>query len=305
LWIDALSINQENVKEKNQQIPLMPFIYRRAKEVLVWLGPQEPPKEVFLKKDSLSSLSNPAAKTVDHSFWRSIEYWVYQMIYQEYWKRAWIIQEIGVASKIQVCFGRKSLPWDQFIWIIKGYEIHVAREPPLANILALHKVRQSKYGHGETYSLSNLLSAFRNTFSGLPHDKIYAFLGMANDYLGGSIPIDYDKILFELYQDVLRFLNKFPIESTEKRIEIVYLSALVRRLLTRKSGKMIKNVNDAPSSDSWMKWCETRADCTDGSDLFVISLNADRLMNIGLWIKWLFKPKEYTTFWLPSGNAAR
>lgn len=98
LWIDALSINQENIREKNYQIPLMPFVYRRAKEVLVWLGPREPPIDLLLKKDGMSSLVNLEATIADLSFWRSMEHWIYLMIYQEYWKRAWIIQEIGVAS---------------------------------------------------------------------------------------------------------------------------------------------------------------------------------------------------------------
>ncbi len=43
LWIDALCINQDDTDEKNKQIPLMLFIYSRAKGVLVWLGTQSPP----------------------------------------------------------------------------------------------------------------------------------------------------------------------------------------------------------------------------------------------------------------------
>jgi len=199
LWIDALSIDRGNVREKNYQIPLMAFVYRRAKEVLVWLGPQEPPLDLSSKKDgSIWTSANPDEARVD-PFWYSMEYWVYQMIYQEYWKRAWIIREIGVASNIQVCFGKKSLPWEQFIWVIRGYERHVTPKPPIASILSLDRVRQSKYGNGDTYSLSSLLGTFRNAFSGLPHDKIYAFLGMANDHLDGSIAIDYGKSLLELY----------------------------------------------------------------------------------------------------------
>ncbi|KAH8591241.1 heterokaryon incompatibility protein-domain-containing protein, partial [Bisporella sp. PMI_857] len=35
LWVDAICINQSDVHEKNHQIGIMPFIYMRAKTVLV------------------------------------------------------------------------------------------------------------------------------------------------------------------------------------------------------------------------------------------------------------------------------
>ncbi|KAH8752340.1 heterokaryon incompatibility protein-domain-containing protein [Hyaloscypha sp. PMI_1271] len=39
LWIDALCINQSDLEEKSSQIPLMADIYRKAAEVVIWLGP--------------------------------------------------------------------------------------------------------------------------------------------------------------------------------------------------------------------------------------------------------------------------
>jgi hypothetical protein len=39
-WIDALCINQNDVAEKNTQLPLMPEIYGHADSVAVWLGPE-------------------------------------------------------------------------------------------------------------------------------------------------------------------------------------------------------------------------------------------------------------------------
>lgn len=38
IWVDAICINQKNVKEKEQQIQLMAKIYSQANRVLVWLG---------------------------------------------------------------------------------------------------------------------------------------------------------------------------------------------------------------------------------------------------------------------------
>lgn len=38
LWVDQICINQGDIREKNNQIPLMTWIYGRAKNTLIWLG---------------------------------------------------------------------------------------------------------------------------------------------------------------------------------------------------------------------------------------------------------------------------
>lgn len=38
LWVDAVCINQGNVNEKNEQIPLMMDIYKHATRIVAWLG---------------------------------------------------------------------------------------------------------------------------------------------------------------------------------------------------------------------------------------------------------------------------
>jgi hypothetical protein len=41
LWADAICINQADILEKNEQVPLMGSIYGQAQHVRVWLGPDE------------------------------------------------------------------------------------------------------------------------------------------------------------------------------------------------------------------------------------------------------------------------
>jgi hypothetical protein len=42
LWIDALYINQEDLDERSQQVPMMTEIYQKAAVTLVWIGPSIP-----------------------------------------------------------------------------------------------------------------------------------------------------------------------------------------------------------------------------------------------------------------------
>jgi hypothetical protein len=41
VWIDALCINQEDDAERREQVLKMNRIYKRAREVVVWLGPEK------------------------------------------------------------------------------------------------------------------------------------------------------------------------------------------------------------------------------------------------------------------------
>lgn len=41
LWIDAISINQEDVAERNSQVSLMREIYQTASHAIVWLGEED------------------------------------------------------------------------------------------------------------------------------------------------------------------------------------------------------------------------------------------------------------------------
>ncbi|KAF1979891.1 hypothetical protein BU23DRAFT_383036, partial [Bimuria novae-zelandiae CBS 107.79] len=38
IWIDALSINQRDVQERNSKVQMMKDIYQHAEKVVVWLG---------------------------------------------------------------------------------------------------------------------------------------------------------------------------------------------------------------------------------------------------------------------------
>lgn len=115
-------------------------------------------------------------------------YWIYRLVHQEYWKRAWIVQEIGMASKIQIYFGRQSIPWSELVKLVRFYDRKV-EDPTVGHILKLEDLRLSKYRDGQAYSVSNLLNTFRDSFCLVKHDKIYAFLGMAGDFVNGVITI--------------------------------------------------------------------------------------------------------------------
>jgi hypothetical protein len=75
---------------------------------------------------------------------------------------------------------------------------------------------QSKYVDWAVLSLGSLINIFKNSFCTLPHDKIYAFLGLANDHFDNPIFVGYEKSLYEVYQDAVEFYYTAPVlELTE------------------------------------------------------------------------------------------
>jgi hypothetical protein len=146
----------------------MAFIYRRAREALVWLGPHGAPTAT------------------------RVQQWLSHLIREEYWKCAWIIQEIGMATSIRVHPGRTSNPWDEFVALFKSHYHNQTSDPAVDRIHSLETLRH----------LSSLLDTFRDCFCAVPHDRIYAFIGMANDHLHGFMPVDYGRSLFHLYEEL-------------------------------------------------------------------------------------------------------
>lgn len=238
LWTDALCINQAKTgdakREKNKQVPLMAFIYRRAQNVLIWLGNHEPPAGVERRLQRPYEWYDGSTPWKKSAGWKKVEPFLWQLIHQEYWKRAWIIQEVGMASKIHVFYGHNSLAWTDFILWTDRYRRLNPTDIAVDRIFTLNDIWQSKYRDTTMRSLGSLIDDFRDSFCERPHDKIYAFLGLAYDQFNNPIPVEYEKSLYEVYRDAVRFYcAPPPLEKIDKSIELVYYSALVRRLLTR------------------------------------------------------------------------
>jgi hypothetical protein len=49
-WVDSICIDQTSHKERNQQVALMGEIYKRAEQVVVWLGEGDPRTELAMQQ---------------------------------------------------------------------------------------------------------------------------------------------------------------------------------------------------------------------------------------------------------------
>nr|POF19961.1 hypothetical protein CFP56_52210 [Quercus suber] len=90
LWIDALSINQNNLKERAREVKKMGLIYTNAKMTLVWSG-----KNATLTPLIPSHLPN-SADIQDSAIYQHLEA-VADFVAMPYWNRVWCTQELALS----------------------------------------------------------------------------------------------------------------------------------------------------------------------------------------------------------------
>ena len=106
IWIDALSINQEDEFERGQQVAIMSKIYESSFQLIIWLGEFELPdcsEWPFAHTwpasvgDSLSKSEN-AEKSV-----------IARIVLSPWFQRRWIIQEVLFTRTRSIWVGEKKL----------------------------------------------------------------------------------------------------------------------------------------------------------------------------------------------------
>ena len=311
LWVDAISIDQTNLNEKSSQVPLMSIIYRRARSVLISLGKHTPPR--WVEKSNPSTWTSGWVEKTADEYWGTTAYWLRQLMMEEYWKRCWVVQEIGSGLSIEVYTERKPIPWDKFMELAM---IFASKNPTstLANrVLRFDSLRKALYHDGRTYVLGQLLENFKDSFCSINLDKILAFAGMAVDCQGECLPVDYVGGAAPLYEALISFQNSTTYQNPDRAIEMVHFAALVRRLLSRQQAKVVKEYKKPGwiyQPETWSYyWCgdEYRDLCLADSAILLLLLPFEFLRapfsaSKDLQIKssiWILDTAEVKETWAP------
>lgn len=215
LWVDAICINQEDTKEKAQQILLLPRIFQGATCTLAVLATDDRSYQavgILLQIAALKlygldfsrwpeQLIRPSATWVnsgmpdlDSDFWRDVSY----MFQRPWFRRAWIVQESIAARTVQFICGK---------WIFDWNDLHCAMEivdrrlgmyafaeswQPFM-ILSEHREWE---GTSQRWPLLHLIQTFRYVKTGkYQRDRFFALLGLAADGDNPLFEPDYDSPL--------------------------------------------------------------------------------------------------------------
>jgi hypothetical protein len=205
-WIDQVCIDQDNETEREQQVRLMSRIYGRAQRVIGWLGSHEGDSSLafslLLMLGSLSIAKDPQidqgwqsplvvlmeegnVRSTDDLFnpnLRPIQA-AARLVQRPWFSRLWIVQEVALATTLELCCGNSSIPGEVFFKAIQVLSSAVSDPPmpwllkPYRNALKLGLLRaqvSAEYNHSFPH-LAQTLSGWNCQES---HDRLIALFGL-------------------------------------------------------------------------------------------------------------------------------
>ncbi|TAQ87061.1 hypothetical protein B7494_g4609 [Chlorociboria aeruginascens] len=212
IWVDAICINQEDIFERQSQVRLMGHVFSNAKEVLCWLAAFEVPEVdeprarsviEFLRRFNREPFeqlrvvqdyvhSGHGHEEVQES-WLGIK-WLFDI---DYFHRAWIIQEVGLAQHARLYWGSSHIwaDWAEmaaFSRFMDDNGASVINHFHLKSWVCNHinLVWEKKPDGQPKYNFIEVLHWARVHLSTDPRDYVYALLGHPSarvDEAGGLI----------------------------------------------------------------------------------------------------------------------
>ena len=229
LWIDAISIDQENIDERNHQVQQMANTYWQAKRVLVWLGSGDEHTRRALGAVSILAFrgfwtskprgfefSTKTARVVSKTFWSSVG----ELERNLYWTRVWIIQELIHAKQALLVLGDTSCPVVDYLWFgFWAFECKInsanANHSNLHARLDIESPRTQQMiralkASGFVWAsmvtsptLSELICLFGSLDCSDKRDKVFGLVSMSSN--GSDFPIDYNVKLPTLFSQTAKF----------------------------------------------------------------------------------------------------
>lgn len=216
LWIDALCIDQNSVKERNHQVGIMGQIYRRAAMVIAWLGlgHEEALTRIPAALDDVLAMLGPK---VDFS--KEVRYTSAFLLYRrllrslsetDYWSRLWIVQEYAVCPCLRLGSGRALLDIDAVFTRIDttagiAYEMafnHLSAEARRV-VYARRKVLKRQSGQ-YSYSSDEVFGNFRQCKCADARDHVFGVVGLVDkeELARYPIAIDYSQSIAMLFTEM-------------------------------------------------------------------------------------------------------
>jgi hypothetical protein len=231
VWCDSICINQKDLAERSLQVQRMSDIFRHARSVIVWLGPETSWSVVAMKtlrwlgrqvksvtySHSTGGYVYDLVDTADDRFeevdrthplsfaeWRAFE----QLLALDWHTRLWTYQEIVLANQTTcvIWLGREAMPWTLFknIVIFGTFKLpprHAILDPVGYSGNAMQFMGRAiacdTFEHYDMW-LPAIRMAMHHQCSD-SRDKVFALQGLMDPDVARSITPDYTKSPKELF----------------------------------------------------------------------------------------------------------
>ncbi|KAB2109236.1 hypothetical protein AG0111_0g2602 [Alternaria gaisen] len=243
IWVDAICINQFDLKERGHQVPLMKDIYTSAARVLIYLGDSNSGAESAIvlpqKNDQLPGDSS-RSHTIDP---RAI-------LQTPYFSRIWVIPEVMLNKAGSVAYGNHTMHLKDLLSTVDTLFRTKRAGRPINWLEYLTKMNERE-------DLYKLLSATKNCHCGDLRDRIYGLMGLVTEEEAKRLPIDYNLSVQQLYTG----LAMYWLTNVDPRFQSRPSDILKRALLPKTTPFLPSWVPDwapqLPTATDWERTLST------------------------------------------------
>ncbi|CAM1511935.1 Fc.00g094480.m01.CDS01 [Cosmosporella sp. VM-42] len=241
LWVDAICINQNDVPEKNTQVPRMADIYRLADHVVIWLGAETHNSNLAISTlDYLGAQIEitktggrlPSPKCAHQDWFRSLTELPYDdhtwqaivdLVNRPWFGRLWVLQEVQLSNhKAKMQGGLHEISWQRFRRAIVCLE--AKRNLPQSVVFS----RLPRLGifclPVEGVNFASLLLRITHLECSNPRDKVYGLLGLASPSFLARVRPQYSLPVSSIYRDLFLSLT-----DQTKRLHLEFCSLRTSR----------------------------------------------------------------------------
>ncbi|KAF4474320.1 Heterokaryon incompatibility protein 6, OR allele [Colletotrichum fructicola Nara gc5] len=283
LWVDAICIDQSNVEERGHQVGWMGELYRRAEEVLCWLGDTEHNVShlLALLEDFRTQVPRvawtkwPITDDRWRQVWKDVSANQSQHDYpsqlkclmaKEWFSRVWILQEVANARKAAIGCSEGWISAKAFAIAPTLLDVRPSNQCQ-AVIDIMPGPTRRQFGRAQKTNICSLLWAFRESQASDPRDRLYALLGLASDLRGkeGSIVADYTKAEEAVTEDILSYLYQDDTSiSTTRQLGLARVQADIPELSGMALEKIVSARLDVGKVQEYMQRENTMIWLTEG-----------------------------------------
>lgn len=193
LWVDAICINQDDLKERSAQVQKMGSIYKAALSVVIWLGPDYEGQAAarFASLDTAVWLKTPEKI-------QEARYAMQRILKCEWFERLWVVQEAFMARRATINWGDATMEYSHFQEHARTYNQQGPHNQPMWVGEML-----------QTRTIMHSLDWTRGMKCSDDRDRLYAILGLPYSTTWSpeaarviaTIRPDYTKSATEIYYD--------------------------------------------------------------------------------------------------------
>lgn len=158
LWIDQICINQQDNKERGQQVSIMGEIYSNAASVLIWSGGRLAGLSEIKSSSSLLGADDPFKKCHAET--------LTQVLFRPWFSRGWTVQEAVLARKAIFVAGPYLLPLEDLELALRNPNISYSAKQ-------LERSRTGRYSFLVTMNLRRSREALRSEGGKTSHDPVW------------------------------------------------------------------------------------------------------------------------------------